>query len=85
MIISYGLSFSLIAYFARKAIPVNYDIKKMLIVFAASLVMSSFVCLGTSLIMLIIKVIFALFYSLVIARLLKIDVFRFLKIIKINR
>lgn len=85
MIISYGLSFSLIAYFARKAIPVNYDIKKMLIVFAASLVMSSFVCLGTSLIMLIIKVIFALFYSLVIARLLKIDVFKFLKIIKINR
>lgn len=79
MILSYGLSFSLIAFFARKAIPLEYEMNKMVVVFVVSLLISAFVFLGSSLYMFLLKVVIALFYSLVIIKILNLDVYKLLK------
>lgn len=74
MILSYGMSFTLIVYYSKKAIPIKYDIKRMALVFLLSLVLASFVFMGSSLVMLIVKIFLVFLYSIFMVKYLNVNI-----------
>lgn len=74
MTISYLLTFVLIVYFARKAYYVEYDVKSMMKVFLLSMVVCSCILMGTSVLLLPIKIIVMFIYIYVIAKILHIRI-----------
>lgn len=78
MTVSYLLTFLLIVYFARKAYYVEYDIKSMVHVFLLSQVVCLCFLIGSSVLLLPIKIIVIFIYICVLAKILHISIREFI-------
>lgn len=85
MLFSYSLTFLLIIYYARKARPVEYDNRLMVLIFIVSLTATSISMLGSSWYLLPLKLFLTALYIGIVLRMLRIDVKRMLAQLKKKR
>lgn len=73
LLISYSITFVMILYFSNKAIKINYEIRKIIVIFIVSVCYMFSVLLGYSLPAFILKILISLIYLLIILKILDIS------------